>query len=116
MFGHLEGTALLALGQGDRAQQGFLEAVNGADALLARTPQYVNAMLPRGLACCGLALTGDPARVGEAVQALAQLREATGNAAGVLADVEALLTVLATRDAAGLLAPVRAALSGQAPS
>ena len=106
----LKGAARLALDQPAQAQPAFVEAVQGAAPLLDLAPQNVNALLARALACCGLVLTGDVARVDQAVHDLVHLRAVTDDAAGVLAHVQALFTVLAAHDATGTLAPVREVL------
>ena len=49
---------VIALRQGDRriAGEAFAAASAAADAILAHTPQFFDALDARGLACCGLAL------------------------------------------------------------
>jgi tetratricopeptide (TPR) repeat protein len=107
----LEGTALLVLKQREHAHSAFSEAIQGVNPLLELAPAHVIALTAHTLSCCGLALTGDPHRRDEAVQDLAHLRAGNNNAAEDLADVGALLVVLATHNPDGILEPVPAALS-----
>ena len=101
---------IIALRQGDgaAAQEAFAAAVAQADALLAHTPQYFNALDSRGLALCGLALCEARNLVSEAVAAYRAAR-AINRDAGVVGRVLHLFDALAAVDTAGVLAGVRAA-------
>ena len=52
---------IIALRQGDAsaAQQAFVRAIAQADEILAKTPEYYDALDAKGLATCGLALCAD---------------------------------------------------------
>jgi tetratricopeptide (TPR) repeat protein len=104
----LEAIALLHLGRAG-AHQSFQAALAEAERMLAMASSNVDALHERALACAGLVVTGDPDRAGEAAQMFTQARAVTA-AAGVTAEVAALLEVLAGRDNQGLLAQCRAAL------
>jgi hypothetical protein len=107
---------VIALRQGERpaAQEAFAEAVAQADALLAHTAQYYDALDAKGLALCGLALCGQgdalPAAVGayRAARAITQVTGTVGRAVR-------LLHALAQADPSGpeLLAAARAAAGGE---
>ena len=101
----LEGIALLAMGRAG-ARDAFGQALQAADTLLALADANVAALDARALACCGLVLTGDPARAAQAAQTFARARTVT-SAAGVVAEVAALFAVLASGDHADALAPYR---------
>jgi hypothetical protein len=106
----LEGIALLTMSR-EKAGDAFLQTVDAADGLLVLADTNVAALDARALACCGLALPGDPARVGEAVQTFTRARAVTA-AAGVVAEVARLFAVLAASDDAGVLKEYREALEG----
>jgi hypothetical protein len=104
----LEGLALLSTHRIDEGVRAFSEALTTADALLALAGSNTAALQARALALSGLAaVTGDPARATEAVQAFAQAYTITG-AAGVAADTHRLLNAITSHDRTGILARVRA--------
>jgi tetratricopeptide (TPR) repeat protein len=105
----LEGLALLGLHRLDEGVEAFSDAVTAADALLALADRNVAALQARALALSGLAaVTGDPARATEAMQAFVRA-DAVTSAAGVAADTRRLLDGIAAYDRSGIVAKIRAA-------
>jgi hypothetical protein len=85
------------------------DAATAADALLALADTNIAALQARALALSALAAaTADPAQARQAAQAFAGARTAL-SAAGVAADTQRLLTVIASHDRARILPPVHAA-------
>ena len=82
-----------------------------ADEQLAKTANAVEALYTRAVAVSALALINRSHRIDDAVAAITRARTVT-TAAGVLAEQEQLVEVLAAHDPDGLLAPVHAALRG----
>jgi tetratricopeptide (TPR) repeat protein len=109
---------VIALRQGDRgaAQAAFTAAVDAADAILAHTAEYYEALDAKGLALAGLALC-EPER-DYVTRRLDQAQTAYGAAraitqdAGIVARVLRRLDALAEAAPAGLLDDVRAAAGG----
>ena len=105
----LEGLALLELHRPGQAGPVLNDAISAADAQLALADRNVTALQARALALAGLAAaTGDPARASEASQAFARARAVT-SAAGVAADTQRLLKVIAASDQSGVIAGLTAA-------
>jgi tetratricopeptide (TPR) repeat protein len=105
----LEGLTLLGLHHASEAVAAFTGAVTAADALLALADHNVAALQGRALALAGLAAaTGDPAHVTEAVQAFTNAQAVT-SAAGVTADTQRLLELIAIHDRTGVLTGLSAA-------
>ena len=98
-------------GRANAAREAFGEAVNAADALLARTPGAYDELDNRALALCGLAIVDDPARASEASEAFHATRRIT-RADGIVARVLSLFDTLADGEETGTLAPVRAVAAG----
>jgi tetratricopeptide (TPR) repeat protein len=114
----LLGLIALRQGDGDAAREAFAASVAQADALLAHTAQYFQALDSRGLALCGLALCEErnPVsgrnRVSQAVAAYRDAR-AVNHDAGIVASVLRLFDALAVADTEGRLAWARAAAAGE---
>jgi tetratricopeptide (TPR) repeat protein len=105
----LQGLALLELHHPAEAERAFTSALTAADALLALTDSNVAAIQARALALAGLAAaTGDTARTSEAMQAVTHTRTTT-SAAGVTADTQRLLELIAAHDQSGVLTGLVAA-------
>jgi hypothetical protein len=79
------------------AHGAFTEAVDAADGLLALAAGNAVALDARGLARCGLAITGDPAQTDEAARAFRRAR-AVHAAPGVLAELTRLFALLSGMD------------------
>jgi tetratricopeptide (TPR) repeat protein len=106
----LEGLALLELRRVEESVRAFTDALTGADALLELADRNVAALRARALTLSGLAVaTGDPARAGEAGEALDRAHAVT-SAAGVAEDTHRLLSVIVRQDQFEILASVRVAL------
>jgi tetratricopeptide (TPR) repeat protein len=105
--------------QGDEvtARQAFTRAIAQADEILAKTPDYYDALDAKGLALCGLALCAedDGRRTEDVAAAMETFRKARKIAphAGVVKSVLRLFDELAKCDEDGLLQPVRAAVEGK---
>ncbi|MGW6194816.1 tetratricopeptide repeat protein [Kribbella sp. NPDC055110] len=104
----IEGIALLYLGRVREATGAFRAAVDAADQLLSLATGNPDALDARGLACCGLAITDEPARVREAVDAFRRAR-AVHTAAGTVAEVTRMLARLGAADEHGVLTTALAA-------
>jgi tetratricopeptide (TPR) repeat protein len=105
----LEGLALLKLDRADDSLRAFSDALTAADALLALAGGNVAALQARALALAGLAAAiGDRARASEAVEAFTHAQAVTG-AAGVAADTQRLLELIAAHDRSGVLTGLVAA-------
>jgi tetratricopeptide (TPR) repeat protein len=111
---------VIALRQGDRgaARAAFTAAVDAADAILAQTAQYYDALDAQGLALAGLALCEPEcdrvARRLQQAQAAYGAARAINQDEGIVARVLRLLDALAATAPAGLLDGVRAAAAGDA--
>jgi tetratricopeptide (TPR) repeat protein len=112
---------VIALRQGDRgaAQAAFTAAVDAADAILAHTAEFYDALDAKGLALAGLALCEPECdrvtrRLQQAQAAYGAARAIT-QAPGVVASNLRRLDALAATAPAGLLDDVRAAAVGDAP-
>lgn len=122
---------IIALRQGDEitARQALTRAIAQADELLAKTPEYYNALDAKGSALCGLALTQDLTGLTEShpdeegsdedlsgliPQAIETFRAARKIAphAGVVKSVLRLFDELVKCDPEGLLEAVREAVEG----
>jgi len=108
---------VIALRQNDRpaAQAAFTAAVAQAEALLAHTPQYYEALDSKALALCGLVGVNGYAADQRIEEAITTYKAARGinKDAGVVKRVLRLLDALAVMDAAGVLAGVREAAGGE---
>jgi hypothetical protein len=83
---------------GPRPTPTFTSALTAAEALLALTDSNATALQARALALVGLATAaGDPARTSEAAQAFTHARTIT-SAAGVAAETQILLEMIAAHD------------------
>ncbi|RJP53733.1 MAG: TIR domain-containing protein [Anaerolineaceae bacterium] len=123
---------IIALRQGERetAQEAFTKSIAQADEILAKTPDYYSALDAKGLALCGLILTGrgavpapndaptndtgrgDPApTVNDAIATFRKARKIAPHA-GVVKSVLRLFDELAKCDTEGILKDVRAAAEG----
>jgi len=122
---------IIALRQGERetAQEAFTKSIAQADEILAKTPDYYDALDAKGLALCGLALTKDLTGLTESrpdgktrggdlsglvEQAIETFRAARKIAphAGVVKRVLRLFDELVKCDEEGVLAEVRKAAEG----
>jgi tetratricopeptide (TPR) repeat protein len=125
---------VIALRQGDQsaAREALAAAVAAADAILAQTPQFFDALDAKGLACCGLALCdkvgaglapAQDTRAGarpapthlDAAMAAYRAARAVNRDAGIVARVLRLLDALAAAhpEGAAILAPARATAAGE---
>jgi tetratricopeptide (TPR) repeat protein len=105
----LEAVALLELHRTEEAVAAFTDTVASADAQLALAHRNIAALQARALALSGLAaVTGDATRAGQASEARGSADTLT-TAAGVVADTDRLLALIAVHDRAGILADIRAA-------
>lgn len=104
------------LRQGDRlaAREAFATAINQCSELLARNPQFYDALDTKGLALCGLALCENPKYIPNAKEAYKAAR-AINSDAGVVGRVLRLFDALAKADTDGILAEVRAEAAGEKP-
>jgi len=118
---------IIALRQGDVSaeQQSFTRAIAQADEILAKTPEYYDALDAKGLALCGLALCADNGQRtmdngnGQSSmvyrqQAIETFKHARMIAphAGVVKSVLRLFDELVKCDEAGILKDVRKAVEG----
>ena len=108
----LLGVARLRLGQPAAAARAFGNAVTHAGELIQRAEKAFAQHDMRGLALCGMALTGEPGRVAEAAAAFRAARAIT-SVPGAVSQVLGLFDVLATADDGGVLAAVRPAAAGE---
>ncbi|MBA4379980.1 MAG: hypothetical protein C0393_04730 [Anaerolinea sp.] len=119
----------LRQGDGNAARQAFTRAIAQADEILAKTPDYYEALDAKGLASCGLALTKDLTgfrkslpdgnRDGENLSGLIEQAIETFHAArkiaphaGVIKRVLRLFDELVKCDEEGVLGEVRVAAEG----
>jgi hypothetical protein len=118
---------IIALRQSERetAKQAFAKSVGQADGILSKTPDYFGALDARGLALCGLALTGtleghsERKRDGEdrsglvqqAIETFRAARKVT-SAAGVVKRVLRLFDELVKCNQEGVLAEIRKSAEG----
>jgi tetratricopeptide (TPR) repeat protein len=114
---------IIALRQGERetAQEAFAKSIAQADEILARTPEYYDALDAKGLALGGLALcarddgqlTIDRGKtIAEAVETFRKARKIAPHA-GVVKSVLRLFDELVKCDEEGILKDVRRAVEGQ---
>ena len=126
----LHGIIALRQGDGVIARQAFTRAIVQADEILAKTPEYYDALDAKGLATCGLALTKDLTGLTESCpdvegsdedlsglipQTIETFRAARKIAphAGIVKSVLRLFDELAKCDPEGLLEGVREAVEGK---
>jgi hypothetical protein len=107
----VQGIALAHQDDKTDARRAMAEALDAADALLAATPDSYTSLDTRALALCGLAVTGDPSRLGEAADSFRRARAIT-RADGIVQRVMYLFDGLAACDETGRLARVRSAGTG----
>ncbi|MBU4225179.1 MAG: hypothetical protein KKC71_05095 [Chloroflexi bacterium] len=109
---------IIALRQGERetAKEAFTKSIAQADDILAKTPDYFDALDAKGLASCGLALTTGDSHLKDDchLQAIETFRTARKIAphAGVVKRVLRLFDELGQCDEEGILAEVRKAAEG----
>jgi tetratricopeptide (TPR) repeat protein len=108
----LVGIAQLRAGQPAAAARNFSDAVTHAGELLHRAGNAYAQHDIRGLALCGLALTGEPGQATEAVAAFRAARAIT-SVPGAVSQVLELFDVLAAAGDGGVLAAVRPAAAGE---
>jgi tetratricopeptide (TPR) repeat protein len=108
----LLGIAQLRVGQTAAAPRSFHAAVSQADRQLQRAASAYAQQDIRGLALCGLALTGEPGQAAEAAAAFRAARAIT-SAPGVVSQAIGLFDVLAAAGDGGVLAAVRPAAAGE---
>jgi tetratricopeptide (TPR) repeat protein len=108
----LLGVARLRLGQPAAAARSFSDAVIHAGELLHRAENAFTQHDIRGLALCGLALTGEPGQAAEAAAAFRAARAIT-SVPGAVSQVLGLFDLLAAADDGGVLAAVRPAAAGE---
>ncbi len=113
---------IIALRQGERetAGEAFTKSIAQADEILAKTPEYYDALDAKGLALAGLVVSGEW-KVGserehddilvEAVETFRKAREIAPHA-GVVKSVLRLFDELAKCDTEGVLKDVRKAVEG----
>ncbi len=95
------------------SRKAFSEAVAKADAILALTPQFYDALDAKGTALCGLALcTEDTAYIEQAKEAFRAARTIT-KAKGIVGRVVRLFDALAVADTTDMLRDVRAVAAGE---
>jgi tetratricopeptide (TPR) repeat protein len=101
---------IIALRQGERAtaQEAFTRAIAQADEILAKTPDYYDALDAKGLAVCGLALctddgqlTMDDGKIAEAMETFRKARKIAPHA-GVVKSVLRLFDELVKCDEEGI--------------
>ena len=115
---------IIALRQGERetAQEAFTKSIAQADEILAKTPDYYDALDAKGLALSGLMVIGKWGDSDDAGYTVAEAMEIFGRArkiaphAGVVKRVLRLFDELAQCDPHGLLKDVRPAAAGVATS
>jgi hypothetical protein len=110
----LMGVIALRQGNIEGARASFSEAVAKADAILALTAKFYNALDAKGMALCGLALcsVADRDSIKQAVVAFRAARAIT-KSKGTVGRLLKLFDVLAMMDTVGLLKEVRAAAAGE---
>jgi tetratricopeptide (TPR) repeat protein len=112
---------IIALRQGERetAQEAFTKSIAQADEILAKTPEYYDALDAKGLALCGLALCAhddgqlmmDNGKIAEAIETFRKARKIAPHA-GVVKSVLRLFDELVRCDEEGILKDVRNAVEG----
>jgi tetratricopeptide (TPR) repeat protein len=105
---------LAALRQGDRiaAEEALTTALNQAGELLARSPQFYEALETRGLALCGLALCGNLEHIPAAKEAYKAARAINSHAGAIVYALQ-MFDILAKADTNGILADVRPDAAGE---
>jgi tetratricopeptide (TPR) repeat protein len=113
---------IIALRQGERetAQKAFMKSIAQADEILAKTPEYYEALDAKGLALCGLALCADNGQltmdrgqmIAEAIETFTKARKIAPHA-GVVKSVLRLFDELVKCDEEGILKDVREAIEGK---
>ena len=106
-------------GERETAQEAFAKSIAQADEILAKTPDYYDALDAKGLALCGLALCAydrpltvdDGKTIAEAVETFRKARKIAPHA-GVVKSVLRLFDELVKCDEAGVLKDVRKAVEG----
>jgi hypothetical protein len=109
-------------GERETAQEAFTKSIAQADEILAKTPDYYDALDAKGLALSGLALcevgedggrlTKDGGKcIAEAMEVFREARKIAPHA-GVVKSVFRLLDELAKCDEEGILKDVRKAVEG----
>jgi hypothetical protein len=116
----LHGIIALRQGDGVTARQAFTSAVAQADEILAKTPDYYDALDAKGLALCGSALcaqddgrrtTDNRKTIAEAVETFRAARKIAPHA-GVVKSVLRLFDELVKCDSDGVLKNVRKSAEG----
>jgi tetratricopeptide (TPR) repeat protein len=108
---------IIALRQGKRetAKEAFAKSIAQADEILAKTPDYYDALDAKGLALCGLALCGSgrpsASIIDDAIETFRAARKIAPHV-GVVKSVLRLFDELVKCDEEGLLKDVRKATEG----
>jgi tetratricopeptide (TPR) repeat protein len=109
---------IIALRQGERAtaQEAFTKSIAQADEILAKTPDYYDALDAKGLALCGLALTPGDSQLKadchlQAIETFSAARKIEPHA-GVVKSVLRLFDELVKCDGEDLLKGVREVIEG----
>ena len=113
---------IIALRQGERetAQEAFIKSIAQADEILAKTPEYYDALDAKGLALCGKAVIRDQVSgirdqerdVAEAIETFKRARKIAPHA-GVVKSVLRLFDELVKCDKDNVLKDVREAAEGK---
>jgi tetratricopeptide (TPR) repeat protein len=107
----LQGIITLRQENVNAANQAFKRAIAQADEILAKTPDYYDALDAKGLASCGLAICDDKKYVAEAIETFRAARKIAPHA-GVVKRVLRLFDELVKCDEEGILKEVREAVGG----
>jgi tetratricopeptide (TPR) repeat protein len=108
----LLGISLLRQDQPAAAAREFRDAITHADELLQYASDAYEVLNAKALALCGLALTTDPDKAGEAA-AVFRTAQAVTSAGGIIRQTLALFDALAAADRADILAEIRPAAEGK---
>jgi hypothetical protein len=107
---------IIALRQGNKAIgcQAFPRAIAQTDEILAKTPEYYDALDAKGLALCGLAICNDKKYVIDATEAFKMARKIAPHY-GIVKQNLRLFDELAKCDTEGILKDARQAVEGKEP-
>jgi tetratricopeptide (TPR) repeat protein len=117
MYNHnasaLHGIIALRQGEASAARQAFTRAIAQADEILAKTPDYYDALDAKGLALCGVILCRGDLRIApaDAIETFNKARKIAPHA-GVVKSTLRLFDELAKCDKKGILKDVRQAIEG----
>jgi tetratricopeptide (TPR) repeat protein len=105
---------IIALRQRERktAQEAFTKSIAQADEILAKTPEFYEALDAKGLASCGLAICEDKKYITTAIETFRAARKIAPHA-GVVKRLLRLFDELVKCDEEGILKDVRSAAEGK---